>query len=148
MSNRPVHVAARTGPAYWVMGCMFRFLVRSDDTGGSYMTFEATVPPDEGANPHVHADDDEQFFVLDGELTFEVDGKTIEVGPGDILHVPRGVVHSFRNGGRQAKLLATFVPGTGIDRRFIEMGTPLSDEAAYGSDRPQPPPAATRHRVD
>jgi quercetin dioxygenase-like cupin family protein len=148
MSNTPVHVASRTGPAYWVMGCMMRFVVRSEETGGSYTTFEATVPPDEGANPHLHADKEEQFYVIEGELTFEVDGQTIEVGTGDVIHVPRGVVHSFRNGGRQAKLLSTFVPGTGIDQEFIEMGTLMTPEAAYGSERVQPPPGATRHRVD
>lgn len=148
MSNRPVHVAAGSGPAYWAMGCMFRFLITSEDAGGSYTTMEATVPPEEGANPHFHADEEEQFYVLDGELTFEVDGRTIEVGTGDFLHVPRGVVHSFRNGDRQAKLLATFVPGTGIEWAFLGMGTLMTAEAAYGSDRVQPPPGASRHRVD
>ena len=68
-----MHVAAGTGPAYWTAGCMFRFLVSSEEAGGSYTTMEITVPPGEGANPHFHPNEEEQFYVLCGELTYEVD---------------------------------------------------------------------------
>ena len=43
-----------------------------------------------------------------------------------LVHIPRGVVHSFRNGDRQAKLLATFAPGTGIETVFLEDSTPMT----------------------
>lgn len=130
------------------MGCMFRFLVTSEEADGSYTTMEATVPAQEGAYAHVHEEAEEQFYVLEGELIFEVDGVELSVGPGDFLHVPRGVVHAFRNGDRQARLLVTFGPGTGIEQTFIGLGTPMSEEAAYGSARVHPPPGASRHRVD
>lgn len=56
------HILVRTrGPAYWTVGCMFRFLVSSVDASGSYTTMEITVPPGEGANPHSHSADEEQF---------------------------------------------------------------------------------------
>ncbi len=120
---------------------MFRVLVTSEDAGGSYTTMEATVPPEEGANPHFHADEEERFYVLDGELTFEVDGQTIEVGTGDLLHVPRGVVHSFRNGDREAKLLATLRPRHRDRAGFYRHG---NTHDRRGGVRIRPRPAATR----
>lgn len=125
MSGEVLHVGAATGPAYLIGGCTFRFLATSEETAGGYTTMEITVPPGEGADPHSHADEDEHFYVLEGELTFELDGEAVAVAPGDFLHVPRGVVHAFANGPRQARLLATFVPGTGIDRLIVDAGVSL-----------------------
>jgi quercetin dioxygenase-like cupin family protein len=82
-----IHVRAKSGPAYWTVGCMFRFLVSSADAGGSYTTMEITVPPGEGANPHSHSAEEEQFYVCEGDVTFEVAGDQFIVGPGDFVHI-------------------------------------------------------------
>ena len=97
-----IHVPARSGPAYWTVGCMFRFLVSSEQAGGSYTTMEITVPPGEGANPHSHPDEEEQFYVIEGELSYEIAGETVAVAAGDFVHIPRGVLHGFRNGDPRA----------------------------------------------
>ena len=141
-------VRTRSGPAYWTAGCMFRFLVSSVDAGGSYTTMEITVPPGEGANPHSHSAEEEQFYVLEGDLTFEVGGVEFSVGPGDFVHIPRGTVHSFKAAERHARVLATFAPGTGIEQVFIDAGELLSSEDAYSSARPTAPTGAPRHRAD
>ena len=142
-----VHVPAKRGAAYWTVGCMFRFLVSSDDASGSYTTMEITVPPGEGANPHSHADEEEQFYVIDGELIYDIDGTRIEAASGDFVHIPRGILHSFKNGSRQAKLLATFGPGTGIEQIFIDTGVLMTPQQAYGSGDVQPPPNSAPHRA-
>lgn len=59
-----VHVPAKHGAAYWTVGCMFRFLVSSDEANGSYTTMGIIVPPGEGANLHSHLHEEEQFSVL------------------------------------------------------------------------------------
>lgn len=127
---------------------MFRFLVQSHDASGSYTTMEITVPPGEGANPHSHADEEEQFYVIDGDLTYTIDGTRVEAAAGDFVHIPRGVQHSFKNGDRQAKLLATFGPGTGIEQGFIDAGVLMTPQQAYGSGVVQPPPDASPHRTE
>jgi len=142
-----VHVPAKRGAAYWTVGCMFRFLVSSDDASGSYTTMEITVPPGEGANPHSHADEEEQFYVIDGELIYDIDGTRIEAASGDFVHIPRGILHSFKNGSRQAKLLATFGPGTGIEQIFIDAGVLMTPQQAYGSAAVQAPPDSAPHRA-
>jgi len=140
-----VHVPARSGPAYWTVGCMFRFLVTSEQSGGTCATFEATVPPGEGANPHLHEHEDEQFYVIEGELVFRAGDETIEMSAGDFVHVPRGTIHSFENGPTHARLLATLLPGTGLDQVFRDEGVLLDEELAYGGPTPVPPAGATRH---
>ena len=59
--------------------------------------------------------------MLDGALTFWVDGKEIEAGAGTFLNVPRGVRHNFRNRAQEvAKVLILFAPA-GIEEMFSKM---------------------------
>jgi quercetin dioxygenase-like cupin family protein len=74
------------------------FLLEAADTNGSAAMFEFTVPI--GAKvpiPHYHEHYDETIYGLSGTLTFTVDGKAIDIGPGETCFIPRGAVHSFDN---------------------------------------------------
>ena len=133
MSNEFVYLPANTGEAYWVMGDMFMYLVTGAESGGSYFTLIADVAPHGGPPPHVHHLEEEQFYVLEGELTFSVRDQTIQINAGDFLHIPRDTVHSFKNGPAPARLLASFSPA-GIEGFFREVGEPVKDRAA------SPPP--------
>ncbi len=124
---------------------MFRFLIASIDADGSYTTMEIIVPPGEGANPHSDSAEEEQFYVLEGHLAFEVGGEEFSVGPGDFVHIPRGTLHSFNAADQHARLLATFGPGTGIEQSFIDAGELLPPADAYDSAHPMAPAGAPRH---
>jgi quercetin dioxygenase-like cupin family protein len=74
------------------------FLLEPADTNGSVAMFEFTVPA--GAKmplPHYHEYFDETIYGLSGTLTFTVDGKAIDITPGETCFIPRGVVHGFDN---------------------------------------------------
>ena len=47
--------------------------------------------------PHSHKDYDETIYGLEGVITFTVNGKPIEVSPGESYFIPRGAVHGFNN---------------------------------------------------
>ena len=132
MAAKPMFVPAGTGPAYRVYGCVFRFLVSSEEAGGSYTTMEITVPPGAGANMHVHDGEEEQFYILQGELTYWIGDDTIEASTGDLIHIPRGTLHGFKNKQTPAKLLATFSPATGIEILFQQDGELISDDVGSG----------------
>jgi len=89
-----------------------RFLLDGDDTAGRVVMFEFLVPP--GARvpaPHYHVEVDEVAYGLEGVLTFTVDGKDNQIGPGDRCFVPRGVVHHFINAGTvPTRTLAVLTP--------------------------------------
>lgn len=133
MSNKFIHLHPNAGEAYWVMGDLFTYLVTGAESGGSYFTLIADVAPYAGPPPHVHHLEEEQFYILDGELNFSVDDQMFQVQAGDFVHIPRELIHSFRNGPEPARLLITFSPA-GIEGFFREVGEPVKDRLA------SPPP--------
>ena len=81
-------------------------------SNGSVAMFEFTVPV--GARmplPHSHQHYDETIYGVEGVITFTVEGKTVDVGPGESCFVPRGAVHGFNNLNQtDAKALAIITP--------------------------------------
>ena len=94
-------------------GLAIRFLLEGRDTGGSLAMFEFDVAA--GAKlPGAHSHDgyEETIYGLEGVLTFTVEGKQSDIGPGEVLCIPRAAVHRFGNiRGADAKMLAIVTPG-------------------------------------
>ncbi len=85
--------------------------VTGAETGGAVAVLEATSAPGERADPHVHHDNDEFFYVLAGQVRFEVGEQTVEAMAGAFVFVPRGTIHVARTVGTEpARVLAAFVP--------------------------------------
>lgn len=88
------------------------FLLEAADTNGSAAIFEFTVPA--GAMvpvPHYHQNYDETIYGLTGIMTFTVEGKTIDIVPGETCFIPRGAIHGFNNlQQEEAKALTVINP--------------------------------------
>lgn len=139
MPSKFLYLPTSTGEAYWVMGDMFTYLVTGEQSGGSYFTLLVDVAPYGGPPPHIHHLEEEQFYVLQGELTFSVSGQTFQANTGDFVHIPRETAHSFKNGPIPSRILATFSPA-GIEGFFREVGEPVKDRLAS-------PPSATEETI-
>jgi quercetin dioxygenase-like cupin family protein len=101
-----------------------RFIITGEETGGAFFLAEITVPPGGGPPPHVHHREDESFYLQQGKLTIQVGNKTLNAAPGDFVHLPRGIAHSFRNTSQeQAKMLVTCTPA-GLENYFAEVFSP------------------------
>ncbi len=90
-----------------------RFVLEGKDSGGALAVFEFDVAASAKV-PIAHSHDayDETIYGLEGVLTFTLDGRQSDVGPGEVLFIPRGVVHRFDNiRGADAKMLAVVTPG-------------------------------------
>ncbi len=88
---------------------------------------EIGVPPGVGPSLHLHETEEEQFYVIDGELDYQVGDESFRASSGDFVHIPRGTLHRFTNAGsRPAKLLATFGPGTGLEEAFRSAGEQIA----------------------
>ena len=138
MSATFLHVPARTPQSYWVFGDRFMFLITGEQSNGTYSTMEIVVVPGGGPPPHIHHLADEQFYVLEGNLTYTIDGHVVHATTGDFIHIPRGVVHAFTNGASPSRLLATFAPA-GVEQFFLAIGDPILDPTS-----PAPPLTAER----
>jgi mannose-6-phosphate isomerase-like protein (cupin superfamily) len=106
------------------LGAPHVFKAASAETGNSFCCMEARIPPGYGVPPHTHTREDEAFYVLAGEITFDSGDRPapLRLGAGSFLFAPRGVAHSFRNEGRvDAHILVLCLPGAGMERMFIEM---------------------------
>jgi mannose-6-phosphate isomerase-like protein (cupin superfamily) len=96
-------------------------------TDGQYAIFQETVPPLGGPPPHTHPDE-EIFFVVSGDFEFMLHelGHTTAVGPGGLVRVPGGALHTFKNvGTTPGQLLVTLVPGN-LEAYFRAVGTLLA----------------------
>jgi quercetin dioxygenase-like cupin family protein len=116
-----------------------RFLLEGEASGGSVAVFEFDVPVAARVPiAHSHGGYEETIYGLEGVLTWTVDGEQTEIGPGEVLCIPRGVVHRFDNDHEvDAKMLAIVSPGILSLDYFREMAAVI--EAA--TDGP-PDPAA------
>ena len=73
------------------------FLARSMHTPRFNLALITIQPHRGGPDVHVHTEEDDSFYILEGELTFTVDGEDVEAGPGTFVLVPPGVPHTFAN---------------------------------------------------
>lgn len=89
----------------------------AEDTLGAYSLQEFSAQPEEsGVQPRVHHAEDEAFYVLEGEITFEVGTIVVPARRGAFILVPRGVLHSHRNTGKTfARWLAILAPPPRVD---------------------------------
>ncbi len=127
------------GRTLGIVGDIYRFLATGDETDGRYTTFEATVPPGGGPPPHVHSREDETFYVLEGEITFQIGEQRVIAKPGTFVHMPIGQPHAFKNETDQAaKMLISLTPA-GLEGYFFEVGQPLESEL---------PPKPTQEEIE
>ncbi len=89
------------------------YLLSSADTPANAAVLEIVVPGNTfGAPPHIHAKEDEYFYVLDGEIEFLDRDNTITAGTGTLVVLPRGHLHGFWNLSDQpARMLLLVTPG-------------------------------------
>lgn len=134
-----------------------RFLLTGDDSIGSIAAFEVLVPAGQRlmAPAHSHERFEETIYGIEGVLTWTVDGKQIDVGPGQALCIPRGAVHRFDNNGiEDVKVLCVATPAAIGPQFFREAAQMLSSAAGGPPDHvkmmemmrrhglvPAPPPA-------
>jgi quercetin dioxygenase-like cupin family protein len=126
MPHPPTIRSAAEGRTIGVVGDVYRFLATGDETGGKYAMFEALVPPGGGPPPHVHSREEESFYVLEGEITFQVNGETIVARAGTFANMPIGSLHSFRNATDQPARMIISVAPAGLEQMFFEIGQPVS----------------------
>lgn len=107
---RPVAVTTGEGEARWWGGGLAVVKATASDTGGQMTIVEVTEPPGAEAPLHVHHREDEAFWVLEGEVTFEVGDTTIEAHAGDYAFGPRGIPHRYSVGDVGCRMLFMLTP--------------------------------------
>jgi len=127
-SVNPADETIRIGPIE------IHFLITGEQSSGTVAVFEVVVPADQRLMGPAHSHDhyEESIYGLQGVLTWTVDDKRIEVGPGQALCIPRGAVHRFDNNGQQdAKVLCLATPAA-IGPQFFREAAEVINAAVGG----------------
>jgi len=125
-----------------------RFLVTGENSGGSVAVFEVVVPGGQRLNAPAHSHDhyEETVYGIDGVLTWTVDEKRIDVGPGQALCIPRGAIHRFDNNTTQdVKVLCAVTPAEIGPQYFRESAEVINAAAGGPPDRAKMAEIMRRH---
>ena len=109
-------------------GLDMKVLLSTEATGGAISVLMAWLKPGEGPGDHVHFNQEEMFFIVEGTYELTVDGQTTTAGPGTIVFIPRNVVHRFKNVGDTTGCMLDWTLPGGQDHYFKA----ISDLAAGG----------------
>ena len=115
-----------------------RFLITSENSSGSIAAFEVVVPAAQrlAAPAHSHDHYEETIYGVDGVLTWTIDRKQFEVGPGQAVCIPRGAVHRFDNNGVQdARAFCVITPAAIGPQYFREVAEVSNAAAGRPPDR-------------
>ncbi len=123
-------------------GSRAEIAVGKTDSDGEYAVVRYHVAAGDEPPMHTHTREDEMVFVVDGRITAFIGDAQVEVGPGAVAALPRGIPHTIRVHGDSATLLLTLVPA-GIERFFVPGSDEDSDPATFGLEIHGPPPTST-----
>ena len=123
-----------------VSGEKITFIQTSADTDGELLEIELELSPD-GAVPgaHIHPEQEERFEVVEGTMAFRMGLKKIVAGPGEVVTVPAGKVHAFKNAGEDtAKVRVQVRPALAMEQLFETTVALAEDGRTTGKGMPKP----------
>jgi quercetin dioxygenase-like cupin family protein len=93
------------------VGGVLTFKVTSDQSGGQLTAIETVAAPGEGPLLHVHSDEDEFIYILEGAFKVKLENDLITATPGSFVFIPRGTPHAWQNvSDASARFLAGVMP--------------------------------------
>lgn len=117
----PILVMPGGGDEILMGGSQFLHKVKSEDTNNVFSVIEIISPPGKGVSLHVHDNEDELVYLLEGEIEVTLGDQTMTAVAGVMALLPRGIPHGFVNkGDKPSRLLDTILPGP-FDSYFVEL---------------------------
>ena len=126
IASKPYRAASGEGLAdvWWKSG---RITVKAGgpEAGHAFSQIEVDDPRGTGPPLHLHHNEDETFYILEGELTFAVGDERMDLAAGDFLFAPREIPHAYVVRSERARMLVTASPG-GVEQVFVNLGVPVT----------------------
>ena len=123
----PIITGANDGQNLSVVGDTYRILVGGKETGRAFAVIDMLVPPGGGPGPHSHAEMEESFYIIDGEIEVRSEASTYIARKGSFVNIPKGgIVHCFKNKTDQVAHLLCMVIPSGLEELFMEIGRPVA----------------------
>jgi quercetin dioxygenase-like cupin family protein len=122
----PIALATGEGEALWFLGCLVTVKASRETTAGRVAVLEHLAPRGSGSPLHVHHQEDEWFYVTQGELTFWVGGQVIVAGAGSFVYGPRDIPHTFTVSSETARFLLVTEPA-GLEAFMRALAQPATE---------------------
>jgi len=129
MSPKPfvVQPEDRADPLHVVASDKIWVLASKEATQGYEVFLQEGLP---GSGPRSHSHDwDETFFVIDGDLTFSINGEEMTAKAGTFVHLPAGTLHEFKIGKNGAKMISITGAGSNASSLFSELAAENSKDS-------------------
>lgn len=101
----------------------------SPDSDGAFALAEVTLHPGDEPPLHIHAREDETWYILQGSILFQKGMERVICNPGELIVLPRGVPHGFAVQSTAARILHLYTPG-GIEQAFRKLSVAMSSPPA------------------
>ncbi len=109
----------RTGHLHSLGFSSLAFKVIPSDTAGNLLIIEHRgLQPDTGPALHMHLSQEEWFYVMEGEVRFQVGDRRMRLGPGESILAPRRIPHTFSASGTPAHMMIAFTPADKMEQYF------------------------------
>lgn len=130
-----VRKASKNNTLLFLGGVKATFLAEGKDTEGRYSVIlmeerKGLEPP-----PHIHSQEDETFYVLEGEVSYFIEDQVIHATPGTYVYAPRGIQHTYALKTEEAKVLVSTYPA-GFDKFVRELSVPVPEQLPPIPDGP------------
>jgi quercetin dioxygenase-like cupin family protein len=103
-------------------------LLRSEESGGHVSVIDNVVPP-RAKGPYLHTHDfDEAFYIIEGELVFQVEDQLVTMRKGDLAFAPRNVPHTLTNRTDEPARYVLVCTPAGFERYFARMAAERAGE--------------------
>ena len=127
ISTQPYALKREEGQAVWFLGAFLIVKATDEQTGGAFGLIDHVLPVGWASPYHVHRNEEESFFVVEGELTFYVGDERVKAGPGSFVYGPRELPHGFAvEGNAPARMLLLNTPA-GFEGFPVEVGEPAKE---------------------
>jgi mannose-6-phosphate isomerase-like protein (cupin superfamily) len=111
------------GRPLWHLGALLNFKALGSETEGRFWALEGLADRNMAVPLHLHTEEDEFWYVLEGEIRFTVGEEVIDAGPGAFAYIPMGTPHTFQVLTDSARWFGAGTPAN-LDQWFFETGDP------------------------
>ena len=98
-------LSEKEGEDFWLFGALVTIKISAEETAGQYSVMDIETPPGVGSPWHVHRDEDEWFYVHEGECEVYIGDAHLTLTAGGFAFGPKGVPHTFFGGPNGGKML-------------------------------------------
>mgnify|MGYP003575274922 CR=1 FL=1 len=108
-----------------MIGDVLSIYLSKNETNGTLSILEDRIYPGGGPLPHIQTREFEGFYILEGELDFNIDGQKVTAKTGTVINIPPNVVHNFKNNTNSIVRMLVIISPAGLEKMFEEVGTEI-----------------------